>query len=378
MIRLLVVDDEQDMVELIKQKFRKKIKDNEYEFDFSFNGVEALEKLKKERDYDIVMTDINMPEMDGLTLLSQIDQLNLDVKSIIISAYGDMDNIRKAMNFGAFDFITKPVDFNDLESTINKTIKYVIEHKKLLAIEQELNIAQSVQKTILTSPSLYKQIEGLDIDVRYIPMNNTLSGDYYHIDRLKFGIATVLVSDASGHGLQAALSTMQIDILNKESFIINYPNERLSYINHLLVSELKSRNFFTCFAIDIYHDKILFSSAGHITQYLYKSKQKEIIHLKPHGKPIGFMDKTSYKLEIIPIEKNDIVFLFTDGMIEVFNTEDIEFGEERFLECLKTGIMNFYDNTVEELNQSLINNITKFRNNSPITDDITLITIKIK
>ena len=123
MAKILVVDDETDLEVLIKQKFRKQIRKNEYEFLFAINGRDALEKLAAEPDVDLVLSDINMPEMDGLTLLSEIHELNPLLKSVIVSAYGDMDNIRTAMNRGAFDFITKPINFEDLTITMEKTLK---------------------------------------------------------------------------------------------------------------------------------------------------------------------------------------------------------------------------------------------------------------
>ena len=126
MAKILVVDDETDLEVLIKQKFRKKIRDNSYEFVFAINGNHALEQLKQHADVDVVLSDINMPEMDGLTLLSKLSDKHSILKSVIVSAYGDMENIRTAMNRGAFDFITKPVDFNDLELTIDKTMKHVL------------------------------------------------------------------------------------------------------------------------------------------------------------------------------------------------------------------------------------------------------------
>ena len=125
MAKILVVDDEVDLEQLIKQKFRRKIREQAYEFVFAINGKHALEQLQVHTDVDIVLSDINMPEMDGLTLLSRLSEQNSLLKSVIVSAYGDMDNIRTAMNRGAFDFITKPVNFEDLEITMEKTIRHV-------------------------------------------------------------------------------------------------------------------------------------------------------------------------------------------------------------------------------------------------------------
>jgi YesN/AraC family two-component response regulator len=111
MAKILVVDDETDLEVLIKQKFRQKIREHKYEFLFAINGKHALEQLELNEDVDIVLSDINMPEMDGLTLLSKINEQKTLLKAVIVSAYGDMENIRTAMNRGAFDFVTKPVNF---------------------------------------------------------------------------------------------------------------------------------------------------------------------------------------------------------------------------------------------------------------------------
>lgn len=125
MIKILVADDEEDMELLIRQKFRQKIREQDYEFVFAGNGREALERIAEHPDISIVLSDINMPEMDGLTLLSNLGLSNPLVKTVMVSAYGDMENIRTAMNGGAFDFVTKPVNFDDLRLTVEKTIQHV-------------------------------------------------------------------------------------------------------------------------------------------------------------------------------------------------------------------------------------------------------------
>ena len=109
-VKILVVDDEPDLELLVRQKFRRHIRDKEFEFIFARHGGEALEHLQADPDIELVLTDINMPVMDGLTLLAQLGDLNPYLKAVIISAYGDMENIRTAMNLGAFDFLTKPID----------------------------------------------------------------------------------------------------------------------------------------------------------------------------------------------------------------------------------------------------------------------------
>jgi adenylate cyclase len=140
MTKILVADDEPDLEVLIRQKFRQKIRDQHYEFVFAINGKDALEKMKMHPDVAIVLSDINMPEMDGLTLLTRLNDSNPLSKTVMVSAYGDMDNIRTAMNRGAFDFVTKPVNFEDLNLTIEKTIRHVAQVQETLSAIKENNI----------------------------------------------------------------------------------------------------------------------------------------------------------------------------------------------------------------------------------------------
>jgi len=151
MTKILVADDEADLETLIRQKFRQKIREHIYEFIFAANGNDALDKIKQNPDIDIVLSDINMPEMDGLTLLSKLSEGSPLIKAVMVSAYGDMDNIRTAMNRGAFDFVTKPVNFEDLETTMEKTIHHVQQLKQTLQAIKENNILKMyVDENVLT------------------------------------------------------------------------------------------------------------------------------------------------------------------------------------------------------------------------------------
>src|SRR5580692_5702593 len=122
---ILLVDDEPDLEALVLQKFRKQIRDGAMAFVFAHDGIEALQSIADHPDVDMVVSDINMPRMDGLSLLQKLQEAEDRKSTIIVSAYGDMSNIRTAMNRGAFDFLTKPIDFGDLEMTIDKTIRHV-------------------------------------------------------------------------------------------------------------------------------------------------------------------------------------------------------------------------------------------------------------
>src|SRR6202051_26867 len=141
--RILVVDDEPDLEALILQKFRRQIRDGALSFLFACDGVEALAQLKANDDIDLIVSDINMPRMDGLSLLQKLQESEDRVSTIIVSAYGDMTNLRTAMNRGAFDFVTKPVDFGDLEITIRKTVADIAKLREIERLHAAAERARS-------------------------------------------------------------------------------------------------------------------------------------------------------------------------------------------------------------------------------------------
>lgn len=148
--KILVVDDEDDIAQLIRQKFRRQIRDKQYEFIFAQDGLEALSRLEEHPDIDLVFSDINMPRMDGLSLLAKITEESPLRKTVIISAYGDMPNIRNAMNQGAFDFICKPFDFEDFQQTLSKALRSVQQIKDtLLAIQENSILKMYVDDSVL-------------------------------------------------------------------------------------------------------------------------------------------------------------------------------------------------------------------------------------
>ncbi len=160
MAKILVVDDEADLELLVKQKFRRKIRENLYEFVFAQNGEEALLKVKEHPDLDIILSDINMPVMDGLTLLSRLPEANPMIKAVVVSAYGDMQNIRTAMNRGAFDFVVKPVDFDDLDLTMEKTIAHVRQLQETMKAIKENNILKMYVDENVLNFMTHKEFEG--------------------------------------------------------------------------------------------------------------------------------------------------------------------------------------------------------------------------
>lgn len=156
--KILVVDDEPDLAVLVRQKFRKHIRDGIYTFAIAGDGIEALAQLEEDAEIEIVLTDINMPRMDGLTLLSKISQLDRQLQAVVVSAYGDLGNIRMAMNRGSFDFLMKPIDLYDLEITINKAKETVAQRKKAARVRETFGryLSDEVVATLLSKPDALK------------------------------------------------------------------------------------------------------------------------------------------------------------------------------------------------------------------------------
>ena len=206
MTKILVADDETDLEVLIKQKFRQKIREQHYEFVFAINGNDALNKLQQHPDIDIVLSDINMPEMDGLTLLSRLNESRPLIKSVIVSAYGDMDNIRTAMNRGAFDFITKPINFEDLTVTMEKTIRQVNQIRETLQAIKENNILKMyVDQTVLNFMGS-REYESSLLE------NETVEGSVVFIDICSF----TSISENESPNMVVKLLNQYFDVMVKE------------------------------------------------------------------------------------------------------------------------------------------------------------------
>lgn len=231
MVKILVVDDEADLEILIKQKFRKKIRSNEFEFLFALNGRIALEILEANPDVDMILSDINMPEMDGLTLLSKVKEKYSLLKTVIISAYGDMENIRVAMNLGAFDFITKPVDFQDLEITIDKTIQYVSQIKSnIKAIKENDILKMYVDENVLNF------MGGTSIE-NDIVQNETIEGAVAFIDLCGF----TTISENESPNVVVGLLNEYFDLMVRE--IINENGSIDKFIGDAVMAVFRGDNY---------------------------------------------------------------------------------------------------------------------------------------
>jgi sigma-B regulation protein RsbU (phosphoserine phosphatase) len=381
--KILVVDDEPDLQELIRQKFRNKIKANEYEFHFAENGVQALEKIANDGAIDLILTDINMPVMDGLTLLSKINDLNNKLlKSVIVSAYGDMENIRTSMNRGAYDFITKPIDLKDLEITIEKSLKEIEEYKlilssqtKLIALQQELDIANVIQTSILpkTFPPFPDRKE-FDIYAKMIPAKE-VGGDLYDfflIDKYRLG---VVIGDVSGKGIAAALLMAVCKTLLKATAYKGIPADNiLSEVNNILFEESPSNMFVTVFygVLDTRSGAFEYSNGGHNSPYLISTDGKVQPLANIGGMLLGALKDMEYTSNVIMLKPGESLFFYTDGVTEAFNKDNEEFQDSRLEQILD----NKNSLNTNDLVHHVFENVQAFANGVEQSDDITCLALK--
>ncbi|HPI36681.1 MAG TPA: SpoIIE family protein phosphatase [Ignavibacteriaceae bacterium] len=381
--KIMVVDDEPDLESLIRQRFRKRIRENELDFVFASNGLEALAKLLEHPEICLILSDINMPEMDGLTLLAKLNELkNPAIKTVIVSAYGDMDNIRTAMNRGAFDFVTKPVDFTDLETTINKTIQELTvlrqaqqEHDQLIAIQHDLSVARDIQQAIL--PKCFPPFpERKEFDIfASMTAAKEVGGDFYDfflIDQDRLGF---VIGDVSGKGIPAAIFMAVSRTLLKATALKGYnPGECLLYVNNLLCVESVSSMFVTIFygILNATTGEIEYANGGHNPPYLLTTDGKVVEIERTGGIALGIMEDMEYNSNTIKLNPGDSIFLFTDGVTEAFDVADELYSEERLEKLLAT----LTSESVSEIASKVVADVHRYSTDVQQSDDITVLSLR--
>ena len=380
--QVLVVDDEEDLELLVRQKFRRRIRDGDLKFLFAHNGKEALEVLEEHPDVYLVLSDINMPVMDGLTLLSQLADGEQDIQAVIVSAYGDMKNIRTAMNRGAFDFLTKPIDFNDLEATIEKGLKHVqalqsaLETRdRLVAVKQELDMARDVQMSL--QPKEIPDSETHDIKAVILPARE-VGGDLYDFFYIDESRIALVIADVSGKGVPAALFTTVTRALLRATSSKDYstPAECLTRVNELLCESNPSCIFITLFfgVLDLRNGELHYSNAGHNPPRLLQDDSHVEVVPKTSNIVLGIQPGHAYNNDQIQLKPGDTLFLYTDGITEAENLQDEEFTESRLDEKL-AGLAGA---SAERVATEIVDAVQEFVGDAPQSDDITCVVARFR
>jgi sigma-B regulation protein RsbU (phosphoserine phosphatase) len=382
--RILVVDDEPDLELLISQRFRKRIRSNELDFLFAGNGEEALQRLDAHRDVDVVLTDINMPVMDGLTLLSKLREHHPTLRSVIVSAYGDMPNIRAALNRGAFDFLTKPIDFPDLEITLDRTIQEASALKQaastrdeLLSLQRELDVARRIQKSLV--PQKYPPFpERQDIEIfGHMAPAEQVGGDlfdFFFLDNDRLGMA---VGDVSGKGVASALYMAVCRTLLRSTAMKGLrPAECLHEVNRMLSMEKASSMFVTCFygVLDTRSGEVTYSNGGHQPPFVIKASGEVETTELTGGLALGMFSKAEYRERTFRLERGDGLLLFTDGVTEAMNAEKELFSDERLLETVR----RLNGGGVEIRVECVFEAVREYVSGAPQSDDMTALAVTWK
>ncbi len=385
-VKILSVDDEVDLELLLTQYFRRKIRKGEYEFFFAHNGLEALTTLLNQKDIDIILSDINMPEMDGLTLLTKINEMqNPAMKCIMVSAYGDMGNIRSAMNNGAFDFATKPIDLDDLSITIEKAIEQIDfikksqeEHSQLESLKTDLAVAAEIQQAILPRifPPFPENEKELDLAALMTPAKD-VGGDFYDFFRIDDDNIGIVIADVSGKGIPAAIfMAVSRTLIRTVGLQGGTPGECLTKSNDLLSKESVDCMFVTVFyaIYNIKTGEINYSNGGHNSPYILRANGQ--IEQLPMSQNciVGSISGLDYINEKVQLGVDDTLFMYTDGVNEAFNSQYEEYGDERIekLLCEMSG------NTCQEIIEKQLADVRLFAGDAPQSDDITVMALKRK
>jgi len=381
-VKIMVVDDEVDLEPLVKQKFRRQIRDGIYDFVFAHNGLEALSKLIEFPEIGIILSDINMPEMDGLTLLMKLKELkNPGLKTVVVSAYGDMDNIRTAMNRGAFDFLTKPINFEDLEITINKTLDEIIqirrtleEHDQLISIQQDLQTAREIQQAIL--PKYFPPYpDRKDFDI-YAAMNaaKEVGGDFYDFFMIDNDRTGFVIGDVSGKGVPAAIFMAVSRTIIRATALKGMPaDECMNYVNNLLCSESVSSMFVTVFygILNTATGELEYVNAGHNPPYIISPSGLKEVALTG-GTVLGGMEHFNYKAARITLNPGDILYLYTDGVTEAFNRQGELYGDKRLEDLLGAHLADSHTDIIK----LVLADVAAFTCGFAPSDDITMMAVR--
>jgi sigma-B regulation protein RsbU (phosphoserine phosphatase) len=379
-VRILVVDDEIDLEQLMLQKMRREVRHGRYEFEFAHNGAEALERLRKDSGFDIVLSDINMPVMDGLTLLAQIPEINPDVRAVMVSAYGDMKNIRTAMNRGAFDFITKPIDFTDLKITIERTIenlalwrKALSARDKLVALQNELDVARKMQQNIL--PKFFPTSKAFDLYASMVPARS-VGGDFFDVYEFHDGRIGVVIADVSDKGVPAAMFMMASRTLLKACAATSTsPAAVLEQVNTMLSDDNDAMTFVTLL-YGIYDSKtkeFVYANGGHNPPLIIKPDlTTELLELTG-GVALGVMQGLEYQENTVTLEPGSMIVFYTDGVVEAERENKELFEMDRFCEIFQGG--TFKD--AKEVTNEIFKTVREFAGENSQSDDITCLVLQI-
>ncbi len=389
--KVLIIDDEPLLKNLIDQKFKFQIKNNQLQFLYAYNGLEALTLLEANPDIGVLFTDLNMPGMDGITFLRQLHTQKGKhmYRPVVISAYGDMANVRAAMNCGATDFITKPVDIHDLEMTLMKTIdqyRYMLQgvqaQERMIEIQKELSIAKEIQQSFMTYNFHPFPNNSKVLIYGEVFLKENIGGDFFDFFPIDDHRLAIVMAELPDTGIPAAMRMLMLRTLIRSSALKTMnAQECIRLVNHILSEDDYSKlapitAFYGVF--DLYNGNLNYSIAGSITPYILSSDGNLLtLGQGQTGPALGKsddIDKTTslFANSTFSIQPGDLLFLNTRSLIEVTNVHSEMFTEMR----LHNQILADINRTPEQFVKEIKTNIQSFSLGGIFDKDITIFCLR--
>ena len=380
---VLVVDDEEDVPAMFKQRLRRDVRQGHYALHFANSGVEALSVLEDRSDIDLVVTDINMPEMGGLKLLEHIAELDLNLRAVVLSAYGNIGNIRAAMNLGAFDFVMKPVDFDDMRSTMERCLRNLelwreasAAHDDLISLNRDLETAWRIQDSAL--PRSFPIHGSYSIHGRLEPAR-MVSGDFYDVIRLDGGRLGLVVADVSGKGVPAAMLMMSTRTLLRGLAVGHHdPGAVLAEVNDVLSVDNELATFVTMFfgIFDPADGSVTYANAGHDFPLLFGFGEDCAEHEGSRGVALGLLPELRYPVCRIQLGPGQGLCVCTDGVTEAENASGGMLGVDgvrSVLSGLDLGCV-----AAEGVTSLVVDAVHEFAGDHHQSDDITCLVLTVR
>ncbi|NVK19202.1 MAG: SpoIIE family protein phosphatase [Methylocystaceae bacterium] len=377
----LVVDNDDGFEAICRDCLGKSTTMGVHQFLFAKNDREAIDLIQSKSDLDLAIVSIDGGDISGMDLFRQLQGIRLRVPRIALTAGSDLGNIRKAMNDGAADFLTKPVKSHDLLVTVDKVYKDCEARREawrneaqLSAIKRELDIAENIQRQIL--PSIFPHRDSLDISAHLTPAKR-MSGDFYDTFDLPDGKIGLAVADVSGKGIPAAFfMAVARTLLRATAMNSSSPGMCLHSVNNMLCQHQITSMFVSIFycTLDPNTWEVVYSNGGHLPPYLvYGDSSKGAIALDGgDGIVLGVQEDMPFEESRCMLGHHDALFFYTDGVTEAFDRDKNQFSDERLINYL----LENRSLSAHALSENLFAFVNDFRDGAEQNDDFTSLVIK--
>lgn len=377
---ILVLDDESDTQDLFLQMFRKQIADGAYAFSFAQNAEKA-EELLAESPFDVLLTDISVNGVDCIEFISKLRQKYPIMKSVVVSAYGDINTLRAVMRSGAHDFVIKPIDYKDLSETLEKAVHAVMAikqaeatNKKFTAISNELSVSANLQKSMLPGNSVKKGSIELWADT--LPAAE-VGGDFYDYFWLSDTKLGVVIADVSGKNVSAAMFALMTKTLVKSfARLYHSPAECFRNVNTCLCGENVATMFVTALygIVDLEKNEFVYTNAGHLPIGVVCPNQEPQFLECETGMALGIWEETEFIDNYHKFSPGESMVMYTDGVTEAADIKGDEYDFPRLHEVLKANSKL----SPNLLTQAIVDDIHKFTKGAMQSDDITTVCLKYR